>query len=460
MQKNAKNKKKNDILLSVLDFLDRNGYKHSYEKLKQALGKHYYENDKKIVEDLLNLRKIDELILHIKNSFTIKNEDKIDYIKSLKIKKYIDLIIKNCSDRIDQRDSLDYLRNEIVPIISNNTKDKNLLIFLTNILFYKDMNLLKDYINKYLKIYLDDSAIISELSKNKIVSVEKLYDNYNDSDERYKELLKNYKSISISEVCIPPYKPTEIWFLEISKNKKCIALGFAGSNISLISVNKKNGKIELNLYATFSANDKSHKGEISSMNFSYDEKHLLVSLTNGQIKIYNVSNGEKINEYKNLHNEIPISCIYLPNSNNKFLSGGIDKKLILTDKSNEQNPHSEIGKFCRIKQLLFSEIHNLIIIIPGSSSDIICYDLSRNKISFKIEIKEELVYSNISIIDKGKYILLNISKAFPKILLYNLAKVKTEEKYYGHKQKNMIIKCSFAGDKEQYIISGSEDAKV
>ena len=148
----------------------------------------------------------------------------------------------------------------------------------------------------------------------------------------------------------------------------------------------------------------------------------------------------------------------MPNTYNKFFSAGVDKRLLLIDTNS--NPFLEIGKFCRIKQILFSEFSNLIIIIPGSISDIICYDLPKNKISFKIEIKEEIVYTNISKNDKGKYLLINKSKSNPNILLYNLEKTKTEDKFYGHKQRTMIIKCSFAGDRDQYIISGSEDALV
>ena len=148
MLKTEEPNKKDDLLLSVLEFLDRNGFKQSFEKLQQKTGIYYEENNnKKIIEDLLHLREIDELILYIKNHSKIENEEKIGYIKLLKIKKYIDLIIKNCSDRIDQKDSLNYLRTEIVPMINNNkTKNKNLLNSLTNILFYKDMNLLTEYI--------------------------------------------------------------------------------------------------------------------------------------------------------------------------------------------------------------------------------------------------------------------------------------------------------------------------
>ena len=111
--------KNDELILSVLEFLDRNGFKQSFEKLQQKTGIYYYENDKKVIEDLLHLRKIDELILYIRNNSKIKNEEKMTYIKLLKIKKYIDLIIKNCSDRIDQKDSLYYLRTEITPMINS-----------------------------------------------------------------------------------------------------------------------------------------------------------------------------------------------------------------------------------------------------------------------------------------------------------------------------------------------------
>ena len=436
--------KNDDLLLIVLEFLDRNGFKQSFEKLQQKTGIYYGDNDKKIIEDLLHLRKIDELIFYIRNNSRIENEEKMTYIKLLKIKKYIELIIKNCSDRIDQKDSLFYLRNEIVPMINNSEnkiKNKNLLNSLTSILFYKDMNLLTEYIKKNLYIYSDDSYIIKELSKNRIIPIEKLYNIYNNITENKREVsFDNYNTISINDLCFNPFKTSDIWFLEISKNKKYIALGFSNCNISLISVSihKNKKKINLNLYLTFSSNESNKKGEITSLCFSNDEKQLLVSLSTNIIKIFNVANGETIKEYNNLYNSSITSCLYLPNSINKFFSGGADKRLLLIDINNI--PFLEIGKFFRIKQILYSELYNLIIIVPGSINDIICYDLPKNKISFKIEIKEEIVYTNISKSDKGKYLLINISKLYPKILLYYLENTKTELKIN--------------------IISGSEDAKV
>ena len=424
----------------------------------------YQDNEVRIIEDLFNTRKIDELIFYINNSTKISSEEKLKIIKLLKIKKYIELILKNCSDRIDQKDSLYYLRTEISPLINtNNPLDKINLGYLTSLLFIKDMNFLTNYIKSNLGTYSDDSQIISILNKNKLIHLESIYDMNDKLSNNNRDVdFKKYDVITLTDLCFKPYKTAEIWFLEFSKNKKYLVLGFSNCNISLFTVknNQNNNSIIINLYLTFSVNDNSKKGEITSVCFSNDEKYLLVSLSTNVIKLYNILNGEKIKEYSNLHNSLITSCIFIPNSNTMFLSGSIDRKLLVIDINSDKIPFLDIGKFVRIKQILFSESLNLIIVIPYSISDIMVYDFQKNKMSFRVELNEEIVYSNISKSDKGKYILINISKSFPKILLYNLKNTKTEDKYYGHSQKTMIIKCAFAGNKDQYIISGSEDGCV
>ena len=462
MLKINKNEKNDDLLLIVLEFLERNGYKQSFEKLQQKAGINYHDNEKKVIEDLLRTRKIDELILYIRNSTQIKTEEKLKFIKILKIKKYIEIILQNCSDRIDQKDSLYYLRTEISPLINTNEPDDEILInHLTIILFIKDMNLLTKYIKNNLEIYSDENHIISQLSKNKILQLEQLYEIYDKITKNKKEInFEKYDVVTLTDLCIKPYKTSEIWFLEFSKNKKYMVLGFANANISLFSINYENNKININLYLSFSASENSKKEEITSLSFSNDEKNLLVSLNSNVIKIFNITNGEKIKEYSNLHTLLITSCIYIPNSSTKFFSGSIDRKLLLTDINSDKVPFMDIGKFIRIKQVLFSEVLNLIIVIPYSISDIMCYDFQRNKMSFRIEFKEEIVYSNISKSDKGKFILINVSKTFARILLYNLEKTKIEDKYFGHSQNTMIIKCAFAGNSDEYIISGSEDGCV
>ena len=82
-------KPKDEILLSVLEYLDRNGYKDSFNILLQNTGLRYLENVKKNIENLLKNKKIDELIIYVNTC------NKLNYIRPkqknflFKIKIYI-----------------------------------------------------------------------------------------------------------------------------------------------------------------------------------------------------------------------------------------------------------------------------------------------------------------------------------------------------------------------------------
>ena len=86
------NKPKDEILLSVLEYLDRNGYKESFDILQQNTGLRYLENVKKTIEDLLKEKKLDELIKYINTCNKLNNDERTILIKLLKIRKFIELV--------------------------------------------------------------------------------------------------------------------------------------------------------------------------------------------------------------------------------------------------------------------------------------------------------------------------------------------------------------------------------
>lgn len=137
-------KPNSELLLSVLEYLDRNGYKESFDILLNDTGIRYLENIRRTIDELLKQKKIDELLIYINSCDKLSSEEKNNLMKFLKIRKFIELVYHNCSDRIDQKDALQFLRNEITPII----EDKELLNTLTKILFFKDMPTLKNFIQK------------------------------------------------------------------------------------------------------------------------------------------------------------------------------------------------------------------------------------------------------------------------------------------------------------------------
>ena len=236
-------KPNSELLLSVLEYLDRNGYKESFDILLNDTGIRYLENIRRTIDELLKQKKIDELLIYINSCDKLSSEEKNNLMKFLKIRKFIELVYNNCSDRIDQKDALQFLRNEITPII----EDKELLNTLTKILFFKDMPTLKNFIQKNLAIYEDDKYILNQICEVKIAPLEQLYNVYNQN------LVKKF-GINFDKYNVCSLKNNEIYcndnkgnnniiinnikIMEISRNKEFMAIAFVDLNISVFNIVK------------------------------------------------------------------------------------------------------------------------------------------------------------------------------------------------------------------------------
>ena len=464
-----------ELLLTVLEYLDRNGYKESFDILLNDTGLRYLEHVKRTIEDLLIQKKLDELITYINSCDQLSKEEKNNLLKILKIRKFIELITNNCINHSDQKVALQFLRTEISPIMDN----KDLLNTLTKLLFFKDISELKNYIQKNLVSYEDDNIILNQISNVKIAPLEQLYNMYNQN------MVKKY-GINFDKYNVTKIKKEELYFtesnngniinidnynniqiMEISHNKEYIIIGFFDLNISIFSLDKKtceNSNI-INIDFIKNINLKSHNNlnennskEINLINFSYDDKYILILINKSNLNIIELNTWKIISLY-NIIKEINYSS-YITEKNNILLYS--QNKLFLLQENLSNPSLIEIYSTTKndIQKILFSNFLNIIILIPSLLSEIECINLSQKKIEFNIEIKEEIFSADISQKDEGKFLIINVSKTYPKIYLYDLVKRQIDKKYYGHIQKNNKILCTFGGNRDQYILSTSEDSFI
>ena len=464
-----------ELLLTVLEYLDRNGYKESFDILLNDTGLRYLEHVKRTIEDLLIQKKLDELITYINSCDQLSKEEKNNLLKILKIRKFIELITNNCINHSDQKVALQFLRTEISPIMDN----KDLLNTLTKLLFFKDISELKNYIQKNLVSYEDDNIILNQISNVKIAPLEQLYNMYN------QKMVKKY-GINFDKYNVTKIKKEELYFnesnngniinidnynniqiMEISHNKEYIIIGFFDLNISIFSLDKKtceNSNI-INIDFIKNINLKSHNNlnennsnEIKVINFSYDDKYILILINKSNLNIIELNTWKIISLY-NIIKEINYSS-YITEKNNILLYS--QNKLFLLQENLSNPSLIEIYSTTKndIQKILFSNFLNIIILIPSLLSEIECINLSQKKIEFNIEIKEEIFSADISRKDEGKFLIINVSKTYPKIYLYDLVKRQIDKKYYGHIQKNNKILCTFGGNRDQYILSSSEDSFI
>ena len=77
---------------------------------------------------------------------------------------------------------------------------------------------------------------------------------------------------------------------------------------------------------------------------------------------------------------------------------------------------------------------------------------------YELETSDTL--TSISLSKDGRYLLANVSLKQPKIELFDLNRKEVIHRYRGHKQEMFIIRCSFGGVNENFVMCGSEDSHL
>ena len=208
-----------------------------------------------------------------------------------------------------------------------------------------------------------------------------------------------------------------------------IAITDDNLNIFIIEVNiekiENNDILNVNLIKTFNIrnNEKEEKyNEINIINFSFDEKFLLVLINKSIFNIYDINSMKLVQSFNNIK-DINY-CLFTSNKNNCLFSS--KSKILISNENFKVNEIYECSY--EIKQLLFSKFYNLIIIIPKAKKNIKFFNKSTNNLEFNIEVNEDLLYANISKTDEGKYLIFNLSKNYAKIFLYDILTKKKRKK--------------------------------
>lgn len=85
-------------------------------------------------------------------------------------------------------------------------------------------------------------------------------------------------------------------------------------------------------------------------------------------------------------------------------------------------------------------------------------DPPRTPVPEQLWIEESEPITSVSLSRDGRHALVNT--AGPEVHLWDLARPALVHSYTGHKQGRFVIRTTFGGSDESYVISGSEDSQV
>jgi len=463
MKTEANNK---EILEMILQFLFENNYNQSASLLENKANIIFDQNEMQKLKHNLNSHLFDEAIKIITESNYEKNQ-KLEVLRLIKSKKYIDLI------QADERNkALDFLRNELTPVFTESESDKEILKKISSLLFKKDPKTLEKYLANNFPDFISDNNIIQKiqdllclsfdtkgnkiLPNNRLESLANIYNDFRinnkmDIDDTHPDYFEIDKKTSIlSKNFIIEKHDDEVWFIEFTESLNYFATCSRNGMIAIYKNVMKPLKITIDCINYFQANRK----YITSLAWSKSEKFLFTSSSDKSIKMWDPYEGKCIKTFT-LHSDI-VNCVKMLDETT-FVSGGIDKKLIICK---TDNTIVSTDQFYRIRELLISYALNYIVVIPASLNEIILFDYKKLKDEKKINMQDPIISAALSKSDDGIFLITNLSKINASINLYNLQDLSLINKYYGHIQEQYIIKCSFSGENDEYIISGSEDFSI
>ncbi|KAI9279341.1 WD40-repeat-containing domain protein [Sporodiniella umbellata] len=185
--------------------------------------------------------------------------------------------------------------------------------------------------------------------------------------------------------------------------------------------------------------------------WSPDDTRLLICGTDNAIRVWN-PHTSVLEQILVQHKDQVTSCVWLPDSVH-FITGSCDKKMLLWS-IHEGAPISRWNVQRTTDMKITQDGKRLVTI--GLDKCITLYAVDAMKITEVGKITEEGTITSLSITKKGDFALVNIQH-LQEIHLWDLNQLKLVHKYSGQKQNEYIIRSTFGGPDESFILSGSEE---
>ncbi|KAI0685665.1 WD40 repeat-like protein [Cytidiella melzeri] len=231
-----------------------------------------------------------------------------------------------------------------------------------------------------------------------------------------------------------------------------------------------------------------HPYPVGCVAWSLDDSVLLTASENF-IKMWNTRTGSCIRTLES-HHDVVSALVWLPDGSG-FISGGLDRKIILWDADGKQR--DSWGRTpIRVTDLAITPDFTKLVAVgmydvptppppaPSAASEgtntaaaaaaaaanqpkefrLVVWDLSTKQLESFVRLEGEL--TSVKITEDSRYALINRAPELMagEIHLWEISTGQTVRKYTGHNHHRHVLRSCFGGVDENFIASGSEDGNV
>ncbi|KAJ3286561.1 hypothetical protein HDU79_006404 [Rhizoclosmatium sp. JEL0117] len=194
-----------------------------------------------------------------------------------------------------------------------------------------------------------------------------------------------------------------------------------------------------------------HSDHVSVLAWSSDSAALVTGSNDNSIKLWNVQTGTCSQTFA-LHTESVTSLAFIPGSTISFVSSSVDKNILLWSVEGHVL-HKWNG--VRVTDLNITSDGKKMVTI--SDKRVRVFDLvSKEEIA---SLQEHDAITSICVAQNGRFALVNVS-ACQEIHLWDMEENRVLRKFMGHKQSRFVIRSTFGGLDQNFVLSGSEDSNI
>ena len=472
------------ILNYVIQFLNDNGYAEIAQKVQSESGNELYSEEYNAIVTLckedFNKEKFMDYINKIYGEEVVKNKN--EFIVKIYNRMFMYLVY-NIFTESDKKDILKLLQEHLKRMLSmkelNSSigdeikKNENIFkiiftnnrdLLIDNFPEIKDKNSFLNFIiNTYHLIKLKHNSSLSKLLfslyENSLKKCK--YHNCQISHSNNSTLFTQLNNHRCSSSSIPS-KPAlvidekqEVSNIVLSNSCKFFIAVLADFTLKTFQISPLNNNIDIIQLKAFPSN---HSAMITSLGWNSSDSLILTSSKDKTIRVIDPFSGTTKKNFTSIHDAM-VSCSIFINDD-LICSCGMDYRINLTCLSTAQKKQSISVPGVTISELLYSIKYKIIIVVSATNNSVMFYNDNLTTVLNTHQLNDVIVSCAISKTDKGKYILVNSSKATPMIELIDVSSFTVIGKYFGHRQDKFNIKCSFGGINENFIVCGSQNAKV
>ncbi|KAI2621655.1 WD domain-containing protein [Hypoxylon sp. NC1633] len=198
---------------------------------------------------------------------------------------------------------------------------------------------------------------------------------------------------------------------------------------------------------------KDHEQGVGNLAWSWDDSMLVTCCQDRHARLWDASTGALLQKLERCQEPVT-SCVWAAD-NQTFVTGALDKTngLVQWDLSGDKMydwncPH-------RVEDLAVSPDGHWLV-ASDSGTHIHVYNFMTRELEYEMDLQVRL--TSISISQNSRHLLVNHNNGVAQLI--DLALREPVQSYTGFTVENFVIRSSFGGADESFVVSGSEDGSI